>query len=131
MHFGCNRVIPVSQPYPLNQMKTPILLTLTRFAKVAYDQKGNPTNLSEQQSIVVHPNDIEEFGQLFIKGRKGSRLVAQVKGEIWEVIRGNNTEFFEQFDKVKKGFWWPRSAYEGVKQFSPENRVITWEAAWK
>jgi hypothetical protein len=101
-------------------MKTPINLTLTRFP-----------NLFEQEAIVVHPSEVEEFGQQFVRGRKGSKLVAQVKGEVWEVIRGNNTEFFAAFDKVKKPFWWFASALDTTKWFTPENRVTTWEAAWK
>ncbi len=112
-------------------MKTPILLTLTRFPKLKYDTQGNPTNLFEQEAIVVHPNDVEEFGQQFVRGRKGSKLVAQVKGEVWEAIRGNNTEFFAAFDKIKKPFWWFRSSFDTTKWFSAENRVKTWEAAWK
>lgn len=109
-----------------------IKLTLTRFAKLQYDSAGNATNRHQQERIVVAPETVEQFGQLFRRGRRGSRLVAQVNGEIWEAIRGNNESFFERFDKVKKPFWRLRAVvshgWETVKLFSADDKATLLEA---
>jgi hypothetical protein len=105
--------------------KTPISLFLTRVIS------ENPALSTVKCEVaIVHPNETSNFGQEFVSGKKGSRLIAEYKGETWEVIRGNNTHFFKNYDKIKKAFWWPKRR-EGTYWFCDAGRVNAWSAAWK
>lgn len=105
--------------------KKPIFLSLTR------GTLGNAElSVVKTEVAIVHPNDTEGFGQLFISGKKGSRLVVKYKGETWEMTRENNTAFFKAYDKVRGNFWWPKRR-EGCYWFDDAGRVNAWSAAWE
>ena len=105
--------------------KKPISLFLTRGTMGAAE-----LSVVKTEVVIVHPNETDGFGQLFICGKKGSRMVVRHKGKTWEMTRENNTDFFKQYDKIKAAFWWPKRR-EGVYWFDDAGRVNAWSAAWK
>jgi hypothetical protein len=104
--------------------KQPILLTLTKY--IATDIA---LGLGEETATIAHPNEIEAFGQEFAIGKRGACAIVRYKGTVWQLLRGNNTEFFKAYDKVRGNFWWPKRR-EGIYWFDDAGRVNAWSAMW-
>jgi hypothetical protein len=104
--------------------KNPILLTLTR-----YTATDMSLSTGKEEVVVVHPNQLEAFGQQFTQGKKGSIAIVRYNEKVWQLVRGNNTAFFKAYDKVRGNFWWPKRR-EGIYWFDDAGRVNAWSAMW-